>query len=145
MEYSQQGPYKVQYTSGFRDDLKTLKLTDRRVAARVVALMEQFTDVPSSLEVLTLNHAVYREHEIDFGVREIWKSRNTRPPSNLWRVAILENGTNKDGFRLIYAPHHSERSFYFLGVMPRDVDYDLQSSYFQRVFRDYDDAGIPRV
>jgi len=50
-------------------------------------------------------------------------------------------------FRLIYAVDHTpqSRSVWVLGLMERAENYDEHSDFAQRVCRDYERFGIPRV
>lgn len=123
-------------------DLERLWESHEGVAAAIVAFLELVRDDDEALDQLTVDGFVRNENP-RINVRR-WKAQwnRRRKSRNLWRLRLLDLRSASD-FRLIYAFDPSTHRYHVLGIMPREVDYDEQHPFVQRILDDYDALDIP--
>lgn len=114
-------------------DLDALWEEDAEAAARIEVILEEIEGDQDYLDRLTQNN-FGRQGRDEFNVRLI--ENQARINNNIWRLKVWSLERRDQKYRVIYAyfPRTpTEGSYYVLGVMPREIDYDRDHEFVQRI------------
>lgn len=136
--------YEATWSPQLKGDLEALYEENELEAA----LIDEFFDLVESNEAVRRALADRDFRHLDPPRFDSEPIQNAlRAGLNLSRVKIWTGDGQLLTHRLIYAIHHGpiRPRIRFLGLMPRQDDYDPQSDFGQRVRKDYVDSGIGSV
>jgi hypothetical protein len=114
-------------------DLDALWGEDEAAAARIEATLQEIEGDQDLLDRLTQNN-FGRERRDTFNVRLV--ENQARIDNNIWRLKVwcLERRDRK--YRVIYAyfpTTPTTGTYYVLGIMPREIDYDRDHEFIRRI------------
>lgn len=117
-------------------DLRSVRQTDPRAAARILAILEQVKADPALLEALT-DHGFGKDGSRPFDVQkwvEVWNQQR-----DLWRLKIWDLERRGIQYRIIYAYRWRELRYYVLAIVERrNFDYDPSSAIGRRILAAYE-------
>ena len=115
-------------------DLKTLRQTEPKAAAMIVALLEALKGDPNLLDRLT-QHDYGAYHSADFHVSK-WQEQ-WRQGRDLWRLKVWNLEDQGLRYRVVYAFMPQKQRYHVLAIAPREFDYDSNHPLSQRILRAY--------
>lgn len=135
--------YKFCWSESLNEDLDLLYEENESYAALADAILELIEDSPKVR--FELSHGRYRQLNPRFDA-DVWTTAHRRQ-LNLYRIKLWATDGELLPFRIIYAVDHRQMSprICFLGVMAREIDYDIDSDFGRRIQDDYDDLGVPEL
>lgn len=119
-----------------KNDLRSLKITEPRVAAVIVALLQEIEGSQSLMDSL-LDAGFGDNRDATFSVDK-WKGFWNQQ-KDIWRLKAWSLEKTGLMYRVIYAYHIKDSSFHILAVAPRSFDYDTSSGLGKRIESDYND------
>jgi hypothetical protein len=138
--------YSLRIHLDAQQDLRALLASDEQAATaakRILAFLQELKATPAWLDELLTRHFENDEFNVDKFVT-FWKAG-----LDLWRIKVFEHDFSRHAtwtlpYRLIYAYSINARTFYVLGVVPREFDYDENHELTKRICRTYDDLDLPK-
>lgn len=113
--------FSLQIHEDAEADLETLYRRSPRVAARILALLQEVEANQDLLDRLTQQN-FGRDHTADFHVARWIEQWNKG--KNLWRLKLWDLEDKGIRYRVVYAfvPQHSR--YHVLGIVPRSFNYE---------------------
>lgn len=118
------------------EDLRNLVATDSRLAARLLALLQEVEGDPNLLAMLTAQDFGTDQRELFHAGRwqEFWQKG-----MDLWRLKFWELEHQGIAYRVVYALKRGTGEHHVLAVVHRSFDYDPGHPITRRVLSAYDD------
>lgn len=119
-----------------KEDLKRLVETDRRLAARLLALLQEVQGDPQLLAMLTVQDFGADQRELFHAGRwqEYWQQG-----MDLWRLKFWELEHQGIAYRVVYALKRGTGEHHVVAIVHRSFDYDPSHPITRRILRAYDD------
>ena len=136
--------YQLEFADGVGDDVQDLD-------DREFALVEAILDLVEGNEEVQDRVARYRFRCLDPRFDTCPLTEWTQRGYEVGRIKMWHDRPDGDlaGVRIIYAVDHRTSRIVVLGYMPhndqRDENYRTDTPYGQRLKRDYDNCGVPRL
>jgi hypothetical protein len=111
----------------------------RRQLAKILVVLQQIKSDARLVSNLTAHGYGENDPNSAFSVKRWEAAYRGRPPRNLYRLKVRGGGA----YRVIYAYHPREDSYYALGIVHHDFNYDTNSADGRRIIAAYDQLGIP--
>ncbi|WP_161960879.1 hypothetical protein [Xanthomonas campestris] len=131
--------YKLVIHTDAVADLDQIRVHDPASAADILVLIEEFRGDQWVLDRLNEDHFEFRDQDdwiLNFSVRR-WVAQWNKD-RNLWRLKCLTLEDEGYRYRIIYAFLPLKRTYFVLGVFPRqNFNYDSADSRTQRVLDAY--------
>lgn len=126
------------------DDLDALWESDERAAARIEAILHELEgedDQHQDQDLLDrLSQQNYGHPQRSaFHVR--WLENQVGVGNNIWRLKIYSLANQDPTYRVIYAyfpTSPTSGTYYVLGIMRRDIDYERNDDLFRRIESTYE-------
>ena len=134
---------RVDIISEAEQEILELLEADAEQGSRLVAVIEELTD---SYDIDDLTEQGY--YFEDFNVDCFWHMQNEHQ-RNVWRLKIF--GIDNDGsdftlnHRVIYAPDRLRNTVHVLGIMERNLDYENDKDFIEKIKIRYDRLGLPSL
>lgn len=115
--------------------------SDEDAAALIDALLIQLEEDPRLLDYLCEEDR-YLQTRPSFEVKRfehLWRRKYT-----IYILKITADDGGVVGHRVVYAHHPQRDIYYVLALMDREIDYDADKDFINRICADYDDYQIPR-
>ncbi|ODA00620.1 hypothetical protein A7P25_22065 [Achromobacter xylosoxidans] len=135
---------KVHLDQDAADDLRLLRSTDPKGSLGVLAFVQELVSSPN---------IAYRL--LDKGTDFVWGkegSFNVTPFSHLyrrgydiWRIKFKVTPGIQSRYRILYAYDTYSQDFYILAIMARDVNYEQDSAFVERLKQAYNRIGLKVV
>lgn len=135
--------YRLSWVAGVQEDMDALDEIEPAHADLLDALFEQLENDRGFRECLSENRYQRLNPRLETAPIEWAKEHGL----NINYLKLWDDDGALVSRRVIYAVDHSpnNRRLVILGLMPRDVDYDFDSSFGQRILNDYERRNVPRV
>ena len=117
-------------------DLDELASSQPKLAARLVALLEEVGADPGLIDMLTVHRFGFDERE-PFDVskwQEYWNSGK-----DIWRLKFWELEHQGLPYRVIYALQRGTGDHHVLAIVTRDFNYDSNHPTTRRILQAYED------
>ena len=131
----------LEYSQDALDELNNLYDEDEESAALIDVLLEELESQPKLLDELCRPGNRY-QNDPPFEVKrfqEMWRNRYT-----IYILKIRCNNGSIIQHRVIYAHHPQRDCYYVLALMKREIDYEADATFIDRICRLYEDYDIPR-
>lgn len=128
--------YQMLIATGAVADMETCRSRDAYAAATISAHLRELRGDP------TICARIIDEHYADAVIADVgpvWSLQEKR--INAFRVKYVVLGR----WRLITGADWAKRRIAILAVMPRDVDYQRNRPLWERIEKEYDELGFPRL
>lgn len=120
-------------------DLDEIAIGNASVAAKILAVLQE-AKTSKKVQQALLDHKFGDNRDEDISVQR-WQAMWRRGFS-LWRLKVWECERYFPRYRVIYAYNPSELTFYILGVVDREWDYDENDRRTQRILEIYGTLNI---
>lgn len=131
----------LEYSRDALDALDKLYDEDEDSAALINVLLEELETQPKLLDELCRpgnRHLNEPPFEIK-RFQEMWRNRYT-----VYILKIRRRDGSAIERRVIYAHHPQCDCYYVLALMKREIDYEADAEFIERICKLYEDYGIPR-
>lgn len=141
--------FRFEWTDGVNDDLDALESSDIDAAVQVSVFYDFCAGVdgksPNELMVDALTRQAFnRLQPPSFDLVPVTEA--LRRGYDICRIKLFNDRGSVLPIRLVFAVDRRPESarIVFLGLMPREDDYDMAGDFWCRVFEEYDYFAIPR-
>lgn len=131
----------LEFSDDALDALEDLYDEDEVSAALIDVLLEELETQPALLDELCITGNRH-QHNPPFEVKrlqELWRKCYT-----IYILKITSNDGIVISHRVIYAHHPQHDCYYVLALMKREINYEADTQFIDRICKLYEDYDIPR-
>jgi mRNA-degrading endonuclease RelE of RelBE toxin-antitoxin system len=110
---------------------------ERDAAAFITAFLQEAKNNQTILDKLSVHR--HQDNSIDVQRFQTYWQKG----KNLWRLKLVSLMDFGLPYRIIYAFDHRIKTYFILGIVNRDFEYDEKDPRTQRIISIYDKLGVP--
>lgn len=129
--------YALHLSEGTKSDIIEIKGVDPEAAALALVVLQEIKGDQDVLDSMTIHdyQDVLSGSGASYEVKHWWEQ--FKKGKNLWRLRVLESALLR--YRIVYGYSQSEHSYYVLGLVKRDFNYESSHPISRRILGEYEE------